>query len=305
MRIFQKLLNTLNTLMKNNSENRLRDYLHLSKFRIMLPVSLTGFTGYFIFDPHFSINLIIVSFGILTMAVSASVFNQIQEASLDSKMERTHDRPIPAGRIRIKHAFIFALCNFFAGIYIVYSAGNFMAALIGIFTVLWYNGVYTYSKRITAFAVVPGALTGALPPLIGWVAAGGGPWDKPIIFLEFLFFTGQIPHFWIFLLKYEEEYKEAGFPALTDILKRDQINRLTFTWVLTSVIAVLFLCYFEIIRTGALIVILVTASFILIWKFSGLIRMGPENVPYKKYSLLLNLYFLLVLLLLISDRIIS
>lgn len=291
--------------MKNNSENIFRNWLQLSKLTIMLPVSLTGFTGYFIFNPHFTIKLILVSFGILLMAVSASAFNQIQEVALDSKMERTFDRPIPAGRITLTHALIFSLCSLFAGAFIIYSTGNVLAALIGLFTVLWYNGIYTYSKRITAFAVVPGAVTGALPPIIGWVAAGGGIIDKPIIFLGFLFFMGQIPHFWLVILKYGEEYNEAGIPALTEIFNKDQINRLTFTWVLTSVIAAVFLCYFEIIRTGALIGILLIASVFLIWKFSALIKSGVENKPYKKYSILLDSYFLLVLLLLISDRIIT
>jgi protoheme IX farnesyltransferase len=158
---------------------------------------------------------------------------------------------------------------------------------------------------MTAFAVVPGAVTGALPPLIGWVAAGGGIIDKPIIFLGFLFFTGQIPHFWLLILKYGEEYHRAGIPSLTDIFSRDQINRLTFTWVLTSVIAAVFLCYFEIIRTGIVIGILLIASVFLIWKFSALIKYGADKKTYKKYSILLDSYFLLVLLLLITDRILG
>jgi protoheme IX farnesyltransferase len=291
--------------MKNNSENIIRNYLQLSKLTIMLPVSLTGFTGYFIFSPHFSVKLILVSLGVLLLAVSASALNQIQEVGLDSKMKRTLDRPIPAGRIKLKHAIIFSLCNLFAGTFFVYSGGNLLAALTGLFTILWYNGVYTYSKRITAFAVVPGALTGALPPLIGWLAAGGGIWDKPVIFIEFLFFTGQIPHFWLLIVRYGEEYNKAGIPALTNVLSKDQINRLTFTWVLTSVIAAMFLCYFEIIRSGLVIGILLAASVFLIWNFSALVKSGADNKNYKKYSTLLDLYFLLVLLLLISDRIIE
>jgi protoheme IX farnesyltransferase len=189
--------------------------------------------------------------------------------------------------------------------FFIYSGGNLPAVLIGIFTVIWYNGIYTYLKRITAFAVVPGAITGALPPLIGWVAAGGEVWAKPIIFLEFLFFTGQIPHFWLLILKYGDEYKSAGVPTLTDIFNYDQINRLTFTWVLTSVIAAVFLCYFEIIKSGPVIGILLIASAFLIWKFSALIKSGKENKNYKKYSILLDLYFLVVLLLLIAEKIIS
>jgi protoheme IX farnesyltransferase len=292
--------------MKSRSiRNRIKDYLELSKIKIMIPVSLTGFTGFFIFDPHISIKIILVSSGILFLAISASVLNQIQEADLDSKMERTHNRPLPSKRINPQHALLFFLCNLITGTVLIYSAGNLTAAIIGIITIGWYNVIYTYAKRITAFAVFPGAVTGALPPLIGWVAAGGGVWDKPIIFLEFLFFTGQIPHFWLLVLKYGEEYGKAGMPTLTNILNRVQIARLTFTWVVTSAIAALFLCYFEIISTEMIVVILLIASVFLIWQFSELINLSENKNNYRKYSILLDSYFLLVLILLVSDRIIT
>ena len=176
--------------------------------------------------------------------------------------------------------------------------------LIGLITMIWYNGIYTYSKRITAFAVVPGAVTGALPPLIGWVAAGGGLWDKPIIFIEFLFFIGQIPHFWLLILKYGEEYKQAGLPSLTEIFSRSQIKRLTFIWVVFSVVAALFLCYFEVIQSPVINVILVVVSIYLIWQFIDLLKIQHEKNNFRRYSIFLDLYFLLILVLLISDRII-
>ena len=291
--------------MKNNSGNNLKYYLELSKLKIMIPVSLTGFTGYFIFDPHITLNLFIVTTGILLMAISASVLNQIQEAGLDMKMNRTHNRPIPARKVSMTQAILFFLANLIAGTVLIYSAGDLRAAIIGLITLLWYNGIYTYSKRISSFAVVPGAVTGALPPMIGWVAAGGQILDKPIIFLQFLFFIGQIPHFWLLILKYGEEYKNAGIPSLTDILSRAQINRLTFTWVVSSVTAALFLCFFEIIKTRLIVGILLIASFYIVWKFSDLLRnyVNPNNSV--RYSILLDSYFLLVLILLISDRIIS
>jgi protoheme IX farnesyltransferase len=291
--------------MKNNSGNILKYYLQLSKLKIMIPVSLTGFTGYFIFDPRFTLNLFIVTIGILLMAISASVLNQIQETGLDIKMNRTHNRPIPAKNISMTGAILFFLANLIAGTALIYSAGGFRAAVIGLITLLWYNGIYTFSKRISAFAVVPGAVTGALPPLIGWVAAGGGILDKPIIFIEFLFFIGQIPHFWLLILKYGEEYKNAGIPSLTDILSRAQINRLTFTWVVSSVISALFLCSFEIIKSKLIVGILLIASFYLIWSFSSLLKNQVNASNSRKYSILLDSYFLLVLILLISDRIIT
>jgi protoheme IX farnesyltransferase len=288
--------------MTNKTSNKLKDWLELAKLKIMIPVSLTGFTGYFAFDPHFSLRIFFLSFGILLMAVSASVLNQIQEISPDGMMIRTSNRPLPAKRISLRSAFLFFFFNLIAGVSVIYYTGNIKAVIIGLFTIFWYNVIYTYSKRITAFAVVPGAITGALPPLIGWVAAGGGLWEKPIVFIEFLIFIGQIPHFWLLILKYGEEYNQAGFPSLTNIFNKAQIKWLTFVWVISSVAAALFLCYFEIIHNTIIIVILVLISIYVIWQFLDLLKIRASENNYRKYSIVLDLYFLLVLLLLISDK---
>lgn len=288
--------------MTNKPSNKLKDWLELAKLKIMIPVSLTGFTGYFAFDPHFSLRIFFLSFGILLMAVSASVLNQIQEIKPDGMMIRTSNRPLPAKRINFTSAFLFFFFNLIAGVSVIYYTGNINAVIIGLFTIFWYNVIYTYSKRITAFAVVPGAITGALPPLIGWVAAGGGLWEKPIVFIEFLIFIGQIPHFWLLILKYGEDYKQAGFPSLTNIFSRAQIKRLTLVWVISSVAAALFLCYFEIIHNTIIIVILVLISIYVIWQFLDMLKIKASENNYRKYSIVLDLYFLLVLLLLISDK---
>jgi protoheme IX farnesyltransferase len=285
--------------------NSFKYYPELGKLKIMVPVSLTGFTGYFIFDPHITSKIFIVSFGIFLLAASASILNQVQEVDIDRKMERTKNRPIPAGNVTTRQAMILFFLTFIAGTVITFIAGNFTAVVIGLITILWYNGIYTYLKRITAFAVFPGAVTGALPPLIGWVAAGGHVWDKAIIFIQFLFFIGQIPHFWLLILKYGEEYEKAGIPTLARILTRQQIERLTFIWVLTAVTGAIFLCSFEIIQTWLAMGILLFASSVLIWQFSDLLKTRADNSNSGKYSLMLNSYFLLVLLLLISDRIIG
>ena len=291
--------------MISNSGNTFLSFLKLSKLKIMLPVSLTGFTGYFIFNPVLSENIFLISAGILLLASAASVLNQIQEVDIDRKMDRTLDRPIPAKKVSMKQATLFFMICLLAGLTLVYSFGNLQSSIIGLITILWYNGVYTYSKRVTAFAVVPGAVTGALPFLIGWVAAGGAVFDRNIVFLEFLFFAGQIPHFWLLVMKYGEEYKAAGIPSLTDIFSIAQISWLTFIWVLLSVVAAIFLCYFEIIHTVPIISILLVASVFILWKFSGLLNADKKKNNIAGYSILLNLYFLLILILLISDKIFS
>jgi protoheme IX farnesyltransferase len=291
--------------MQSNFREKFRNYLELSKIKIMIPVSLTGFTGYFIFDPHLSLRIILISLGILLQAISASILNQLQEVDLDFRMNRTHDRPLPAKKISKTSAIVFFFICMLSGTSILYFSGNLISAIIGLFTIFWYNGIYTYAKRISFLAVVPGSLTGALPPLIGWTAAGGIVLDKTIILVGFLFFIGQIPHFWLLILKYGEEYENAGIPSLTKVLSRSQINRLTFTWVVASVISAIFLCYFEIIQSNLIVSFLLVASFCLIWSFRDMIK-GPGNITdYKRNFIYLNSYFLLILIFLIVDRIIK
>ncbi len=270
----------------------------------MLPVAFTGFAGYFIYLPELSASILLVSLGILLQAVASSVLNQLQEIDLDRKMKRTENRPLPAGKISVSAALLFFLFNLLGGTVLIYYFGNLTAALVGLFTLFWYNVIYTYSKRITAFAVVPGSLTGALPPFIGWTAAGGALLDKPIVFVGFLLFIGQVPHFWLLVLKYGEEYANAGIPSLTRVLSRPQINRLSFTWVVTSAVSALFLSYFEVIQSKIIVSLLMIASFYLIWSFRGMIT-GPEsNIPFRRNFILLNSYFLLILIFLVVDRIV-
>ena len=290
--------------MRNNFKERVKIYLELSKIRIMLPVSLTGFCGYFIFDPGFSVAIIMVSLGILLQAMSASILNQLQEVSLDYKMNRTHNRPLPAQKISKTNAAVSFIITLITGTGLIYLFGNTASALIGLFTILWYNGVYTYSKRISAFAVVPGSLTGALPPFIGWVAAGGDIMDRTIVFVGFLLFIGQVPHFWLLILKYGEEYEKAGIPSLTKVLSRPQINRLTFTWVVVSVISALFLCFFEIIHSRIIIGLLLIASFYLVWLFKDMILLIENKINFRRNFIFLNSYFLLVIIFLIVDKMI-
>ena len=285
-------------------KSKIKDYLELSKLKIMIPVSFTGFMGYFIFNPHISFNLILVTSGILFMAIAASVLNQIQEVNIDLIMNRTHDRPLPSGRIAMREALIYFFLCLVIGSVMVYSAGSIPALIIGLITIIWYNGVYTNAKRTTAFAVLPGALTGALPPLIGWVAAGGSPSDKTIIFIGFLFFAGQIPHFWLLILKYGDEYEKAGLPSLTKIMNRIQIRRLTFSWLLLTVFAALFLNFFHVIENLFLTWILIAASVFLVWQFTGLFKISGNMNNYKKYTILLNSYFLMIIALLITESII-
>jgi protoheme IX farnesyltransferase len=165
----------------------LKKYILLGKFSVIFPVSLTAFMGYFLFEPTISYQIIIVSLGVFLLGVASSSLNQIQEKEIDAQMERTKNRPLPAGTINLTSALIFSILSFTFGMLTLVIWGTTISALLGLFTVLWYNGLYTFLKRKTAFAVIPGSLTGAIPPIIGWTAAGGSIYDFKIILIAFIF----------------------------------------------------------------------------------------------------------------------
>ena len=151
-------------------------------------------------------------------------------------MERTKVRPIPSGRITGSNALIISLLLILAGSIILAFHSN-TVLLLGLFTLIWYNGVYTPLKQFTAFAIIPGSLVGALPPIIGWVASGGFIFDEKILALSSFMFIWQIPHFWLLLLMYDHEYREAGFPTLSKIFSYKQISQISFVWIVILVIS--------------------------------------------------------------------
>ena len=169
--------------------------------------------------------------------MGACVLNQVQEWKLDARMERTRTRPIPAGRMKPRAALAVAVPLVAGGVVVLWWQHNPVAALMGLGTVAWYNGAYTYLKRTTAAAVIPGALTGALPPVIGWTAAGGRPLDPHGLALAFFFLVWQVPHFWLLLLSVADDYERAGLPSLTQRFTGRQVRSLVFIWMLTTVAA--------------------------------------------------------------------
>jgi heme o synthase len=168
---------------------------------------------------------------VFVLACGASALNQYCERATDARMHRTRSRSLPSGRVAPRGALLFSVALLFSGCILLALGGNTYALALGAFTVVWYNGVYTWLKRKTAFAVLPGGLVGAAPPAIGWVAAGGNLLDPRLLFLCFFFFMWQVPHFWLFLLDHGEEYERAGLPSLTSVFEGDQIVRMSFVWI--------------------------------------------------------------------------
>jgi heme o synthase len=278
-------------------------YLKLGKFTISIPVALTGFLGYFMARPSFGLDAIFAVLGIFLLSSGSAALNQIQERHTDAQMKRTASRPLPSGSISLQAAYVFVILCSSAGVFFLLLTGSLMATVLGIFTLAWYNLVYTPLKRVTAFAVLPGALIGALPPLIGWTAAGGDPLNMEILVVSFILFVGQMPHYWLLLLKVGQEFHDAGIPVITSLLDHRQIRNLSFIWIAATGVCVLMLPATPVIRHTAMSLVLIAAAVLFIIRMFQLSFKGNLVDHWKKAFITVNLFYLLIILVIIADRI--
>ena len=282
--------------------NYLKLSAELGKIRISVPVALTTFTGYILCKGTIDQGIVLPTLGIFLLASGASALNQVQEKDMDKKMHRTLRRPIPSGRITASAACIISAVFFLAGSLVLGFGVGWLPLVIGLSTFIWYNGIYTYLKRITAFAVVPGSIVGALPPLVGWTAAGGSLYHPGVLMIAFFFFIGQIPHFWLILLKYGKEYEMAGFPSITSIFTSTQIKRLTFTWITATAVSAMLLPFFGIIQSTWAGWILMALALALILSFSNLIGKRHAELKVRASFVRINIFYLLLMVLMCVDR---
>ncbi len=249
----------------------MKAWLELIKIRITVASMVTTLVGYVLARGQFDLNLIPVMLGIFLQACGAAALNQVQDSHLDGKMPRTAGRPIPSGRISRAGAAWFAIGLVAAGTGIL-ARGSMTAAWLGLLAAVVYNGVYTPLKRTTPFAALPGALIGALPPVAGWVAAGGYLNDPTIHLVAFFFFIWQIPHFWLLLLFYEKDYIEGGLPSLFDRFDRRQIVKLTFLWIAAVCVAALLLPLFALLDRPLLAYLIGGAGFLVVVRSLALLK---------------------------------
>lgn len=256
--------------MNRLSEN-IGPYVGLCRMKVSLFSALSACSGFLLArgGAGWPAGVVVAVF---ILACGASALNQYSERKTDALMRRTRSRPLPSGRMGARRALLFSVLLLFSGCALLVAAGNTYALALGVFTVAWYNGVYTWLKKKTAFAAFPGGLVGAMPPAIGWAAAGGSLIDPKLLFLCFFFFMWQVPHFWLFLLDHGEEYIGAGLPSLTSVFDEDQIVRMSFVWISSVAVSCMFIGASGMTRSLAVNASLVAVSVWLIGNGVRLLR---------------------------------
>ncbi len=195
--------------------SRIADYTEIAKPRISLMVLVTVSCGYVLSmeTPIVAFTLIHACLGIAVVAVGSSAVNQWIESETDGRMRRTMNRPLPSGRLTASEVLLVGLFAAIVGCGYLAMTVNIETAVFTGITFVLYAGVYTPLKRVTSFCVPIGAIPGALPPVLGWLAAGGRL-DTSAFALFAVLFLWQFPHFFAIAWLHREDYRRAGLKML-------------------------------------------------------------------------------------------
>ena len=226
------------------SKSKLVDFFEITKARLAVSVVFSSVAGYLLgFDSEFPfswITLLLLSVGGYCMVGASNAFNQVIEKDLDALMDRTKNRPVPSGRMSVNEALTIAFTLTLIGLSLLYYI-NPKTALFGAVSIFLYTSVYTPLKTMTPLAVFVGAIPGAIPFMLGWVAATDhfGIEAGTLFLIQFFW---QFPHFWAIGWFLFDDYKKAGFFMLPNGNKDKSTSMQTILYTVWTIVASLLPC---------------------------------------------------------------
>lgn len=284
-------------------KDNVRQILLLTRFPLSIAIGFSAVTGQLIYSHTFDLCTLYTFAGVVLLSGAASAINQYQERTVDAKMGRTHHRPLPSGHMKPSTALIISVSIGLTGFFLLFFTTTWISAVLGIFNLLCYNLVYTPLKRKYSFTLLIGAVTGAVPPVIGWCASGGQVFDSGIIPVALFMFLWQIPHFWLILFKYGREYEAAGFGPLSVITRGSNKKSILFVWILGTSVSTIMFPYFHIVSGISVVALLLfTNVFLIVFFYRYLFISKPIIHPGSAFRTI-YLYQVLILCILILNAI--
>jgi protoheme IX farnesyltransferase len=272
--------------------------LELTKYRLSLSVLFSSIAGYLIAMDFFSVEpFLLLLIGGFFLVGASNGFNQIIERERDALMDRTKNRPIPLGKISPKFAFVICLIMIFSGIVLLYLI-NFRTAFFGLISALIYIFIYTPLKTRTPLCVFFGAIPGAIPFMLGWVAATNKFGIEPGVLFMIQFFW-QFPHFWSIGWLSDDDYKKAGFKMLpTGKKDKSTAFQIVFYTIWTILVSLIPLSGFSglltISYTSGLLIFL-AGLFMLYKAINLMLYMNNLNASKLKYASIFYLTFIQII----------
>jgi heme o synthase len=276
----------------------------LIKYRLSLAVTFSAITGYFISGAILNNHFTGLVAGIILLTAGAAALNEFTEKDSDAAMKRTMNRPIPRQNITPRQALFIAVILILSGLIILLFTG-ILPALLGVIAILLYNLIYTKLKKISLASVIPGALVGAIPPLIGYTSAGGLLPQKEILMFSAFMFLWQLPHFWLILVRYNDDYLKAGFKTFSEGFSRSHIRMLVLAWVILTTLLLVIFSVKGLVFTGILNSLLIILNLFFILLFCSLLFGKDESRSAKAAFILINSFSLMVMILFIVNSVIG
>jgi protoheme IX farnesyltransferase len=261
-------------------------------------------TAYIVRKPAFDWIALGNLLSLFLLCLGAATLNNYQDRDIDGKLRRTRGRPLARGEIGSQAALIQALVLVFVGTLGLFAlSGSTWLPLAGLVGVCLYNLVYTPMKRRTALAIVPGAVCGALPVLMGWMAAGGELASPRAWILVVILGVWQLPHFWLVVLASREDYSRAGIPSMLRILSVGQLNKLVFVWVTSFAVLTLLLPLYRVVLSHVAAWVFFANALILTSLFAVLLLPQRAGHKYREMFRYLSLSVAVVMSVIIVDGI--
>lgn len=279
------------------------DFKQLTKVGLSLSVVFSSLAGYLLAAKTIDyVTLLLLAIGGYLMVGASNAFNQIIEKDTDALMKRTMNRPLPTGRMNVSTAMVIAVSFTILGLAILYSI-NPKSALFGAISIFLYTSVYTPLKSVTPLAVFIGAIPGAIPFMLGWVAATNDFSIEPGMLFLIQFFW-QFPHFWAIAWLQYDEYKKAGFNLMPMGQKNKkaviQIIIYTICLIIVSVIPVLKLTGSFYIYPFTAIILVIFGSVMLYYAVK--LYKNQTNKEARQLMLSSVLYITLIQIIYVADK---
>ena len=275
-----------------NNKFTFSSFIEITKLRLSVSVVFSSVISYLIGMSEFNFEIFsYLVLGGLMMVSASNIFNQVIERDLDALMQRTKGRPLPMGQISVNNALILGFTFVIAGLTFLYIISP-LCAMLGAISIFIYACVYTPLKLITPLSVFVGAIPGAIPFMLGWVAATNELGVEALALFLMQFFW-QFPHFWAIAWWQNDEYEKAGFKMLPtgrkDKSTTFQIIFYSFWAIIMSIVP-----YFNVtgdlsLSTYGLVIVLMLGMFLLFYSFQLFKTSTTQNAKVLMYVSILYL----------------
>jgi len=278
-------------------------HLQIAKVPLCLLVAFSAFFGYLLTPEPGYLPGFLVFISVLLQACGAASLNSVQERYVDTFLGRTRERPLVKGLLTVREGILQAriLISFGLGLLLIFFP--LPAVLAGSVAVIMYNYIYTPLKHTTTWALIPGAVSGALPPYIGWLSGNGLPFSPIILTIISLFAVWQIPHFWLVVLANLDDYRSSHSPSLIKLIPECRLKLISVVWICALVTIIHVLAVLVLQLSPGFTVVISLSCLLLLGLYAGIL-LGKKQPAYRLLFISLN-GFMFLLMLLISVAVIK